>query len=180
MALVSMRELLDHAAENGYGIPAFNVNNLEQVQAVMTAADEVGAPGRTPAGVPLLGLCFGISAMLLVRPTRAGGWQKLDRRSFVLPPVLLVGGGAIAFVAQFAISFVRPEPTFWTAYPQALNIAIFAGVSLIGGLALARRGDQRALQPLGRAVRLGDGGERRAASALEFVGIKPARGEFER
>ena len=44
MALVSMRELLDHAAENNYGIPAFNVNNLEQVQAVMTAADEVGAP----------------------------------------------------------------------------------------------------------------------------------------
>ena len=44
MALVSMRELLDHAASNGYGIPAFNVNNLEQVQAVMAAADEVGAP----------------------------------------------------------------------------------------------------------------------------------------
>jgi fructose-bisphosphate aldolase class II len=39
-----MRQLLDHAAENGYGIPAFNVNNLEQVQAVMTAAAEVGAP----------------------------------------------------------------------------------------------------------------------------------------
>ncbi len=44
MPLVSMRQLLDHAAEMGYGIPAFNVNNLEQVQAVMTAADEVGAP----------------------------------------------------------------------------------------------------------------------------------------
>ena len=44
MALVSMRQLLDHAAENNYGIPAFNVNNLEQVQAVMAAADEVGAP----------------------------------------------------------------------------------------------------------------------------------------
>jgi len=44
MALVSMRQLLDHAAERGYGIPAFNVNNLEQVQAVMTAAAEVGAP----------------------------------------------------------------------------------------------------------------------------------------
>ena len=44
MPLVSMRQLLDHAAEHGYGIPAFNVNNLEQVQAVMTAADEVGAP----------------------------------------------------------------------------------------------------------------------------------------
>ena len=44
MPLVSMRELLDHAAEHNYGIPAFNVNNLEQVQAVMSAADEVGAP----------------------------------------------------------------------------------------------------------------------------------------
>jgi fructose-bisphosphate aldolase class II len=44
MPLVSMRQLLDHAAENTYGIPAFNVNNLEQVQAVMSAADEVGAP----------------------------------------------------------------------------------------------------------------------------------------
>jgi fructose-bisphosphate aldolase, class II len=44
MPLVSMRQLLDHAADNGYGIPAFNVNNLEQVQAVMSAAAEVGAP----------------------------------------------------------------------------------------------------------------------------------------
>jgi fructose-bisphosphate aldolase class II len=44
MPLVSMRQLLDHAAENGYGIPAFNVNNLEQVQAVMEAAKETGSP----------------------------------------------------------------------------------------------------------------------------------------
>lgn len=44
MALVSLRQLLDHAAENNYGIPAFNVNNLEQVQAIMQAADEVNAP----------------------------------------------------------------------------------------------------------------------------------------
>ncbi len=44
MALVSMRQLLDHAAENGYGLPAFNVNNLEQVQAIMQAADECNSP----------------------------------------------------------------------------------------------------------------------------------------
>jgi fructose-bisphosphate aldolase class II len=44
MALVSMRQLLDHAAENGYGIPAFNVNNLEQVQAIMEAAAVRNAP----------------------------------------------------------------------------------------------------------------------------------------
>jgi fructose-bisphosphate aldolase class II len=39
-----MRQLLDHAAENGYGLPAFNVNNLEQVQAIMAAANEANAP----------------------------------------------------------------------------------------------------------------------------------------
>ena len=62
MALVSMRQLLDHAAENGYGVPAFNVNNLEQVQAIMEAAQEVNAPvimqasagARKYAGEPFL------------------------------------------------------------------------------------------------------------------------------
>jgi fructose-bisphosphate aldolase class II len=44
MALVSMRQLLDHAAENSYGIPAFNVNNMEQLRAVMEAADAVDSP----------------------------------------------------------------------------------------------------------------------------------------
>jgi fructose-bisphosphate aldolase class II len=44
MPLVSMRQLLDHAAENSYGLPAFNVNNLEQVQAIMAAADETDSP----------------------------------------------------------------------------------------------------------------------------------------
>lgn len=44
MALISLRQLLDHAAENSYGVPAFNVNNLEQVRAIMTGADEVNSP----------------------------------------------------------------------------------------------------------------------------------------
>ena len=44
MAIVSLRQLLDHAAEHGYGLPAFNINNLEQVQAIMQAADECGSP----------------------------------------------------------------------------------------------------------------------------------------
>ena len=44
MPIVSMRQLLDHAAENGYGLPAFNVNNLEQVQAIMEAASETNSP----------------------------------------------------------------------------------------------------------------------------------------
>src|SRR3954465_3417378 len=44
MGMVSLRQLLDHAAENGYAVPAFNVNNMEQIQAIMQAADELDAP----------------------------------------------------------------------------------------------------------------------------------------
>ena len=62
MALISMRQLLDHAAENGYGVPAFNVNNLEQTRAIMEAADRTGSPvimqasagARKYAGAPFL------------------------------------------------------------------------------------------------------------------------------
>ncbi len=62
MALISMRQLLDHAAENGYGMPAFNVNNMEQVHAIMEAAAEVDSPvimqgsagARNYAGEPFL------------------------------------------------------------------------------------------------------------------------------
>ena len=39
MALITLRQLLDHAAEFNYGVPAFNVNNLEQIRAVMLAAE---------------------------------------------------------------------------------------------------------------------------------------------
>jgi fructose-bisphosphate aldolase, class II len=44
MALISLRQLLDHAAEHDYGVPAFNVNNLEQVQAIMQAAQATQSP----------------------------------------------------------------------------------------------------------------------------------------
>jgi fructose/tagatose bisphosphate aldolase len=44
MALISLRQLLDHAAEHGYGVPAFNVNNMEQMRAIMEAADETDSP----------------------------------------------------------------------------------------------------------------------------------------
>ena len=62
MALVSMRQLLDHAAEFGYGVPAFNVNNLEQMRAIMEAADKTDSPvivqasagARKYAGAPFL------------------------------------------------------------------------------------------------------------------------------
>jgi fructose-bisphosphate aldolase class II len=44
MALISLRQLLDHAAEHGYGVPAFNVNNVEQVRAIMDAAEATRSP----------------------------------------------------------------------------------------------------------------------------------------
>jgi fructose-bisphosphate aldolase class II len=44
MAFISLRQLLDHAAEHGYGVPAFNVNNLEQIRAIMDAADRTNSP----------------------------------------------------------------------------------------------------------------------------------------
>ncbi|WP_226665115.1 class II fructose-bisphosphate aldolase [Microbulbifer aggregans] len=62
MALISLRQLLDHAAEHGYGVPAFNVNNLEQMRAIMEAAQETDSPvivqasagARKYAGAPFL------------------------------------------------------------------------------------------------------------------------------
>ncbi len=44
MALITLRQLLDHAAENDYGVPAFNINNMEQGLAIMRAAEKTNAP----------------------------------------------------------------------------------------------------------------------------------------
>ncbi|MFC6633426.1 class II fructose-bisphosphate aldolase [Microbulbifer taiwanensis] len=62
MALISLRQMLDHAAEHGYGVPAFNVNNLEQMRAIMEAARQTDSPvivqasagARKYAGAPFL------------------------------------------------------------------------------------------------------------------------------
>ncbi|RUO27892.1 fructose-bisphosphate aldolase class II [Aliidiomarina sedimenti] len=62
MALISLRQLLDHAAEHSYGVPAYNVNNLEQMRAIMRAADDTNSPvivqasagARSYAGAPFL------------------------------------------------------------------------------------------------------------------------------
>ncbi|HAZ94679.1 MAG TPA: fructose-bisphosphate aldolase class II [Porticoccaceae bacterium] len=62
MALISLRQMLDHAAEYSYGVPAFNVNNLEQMRAIMLAAEQTDSPvivqasagARKYAGAPFL------------------------------------------------------------------------------------------------------------------------------
>ena len=50
MPLVPLRILLDHAAENDYGLAAFNVNNMEQIQAILEAAKETDSPVTTVDG----------------------------------------------------------------------------------------------------------------------------------
>ena len=62
MPMISMRQLLDHAAEHDYGVPAFNVNNMEQMHAIMEAAEKTDSPvivqasagARSYAGAPFL------------------------------------------------------------------------------------------------------------------------------
>ena len=91
MALISMRQLLDHAAENGYGLPAFNVNNMEQIQGIMQAAAETDSPvilqgsagARTYAGEPFLRQLVDAAVEHVARhPDRdAPGSRRRARRS---------------------------------------------------------------------------------------------------
>ena len=57
MAFVSLRQVLDHAAEHGYGVPAFNVNNLEQILAIMEAAQETDSPVILQASAGARAVC---------------------------------------------------------------------------------------------------------------------------
>ena len=64
MPLVSMRQLLDEAAKGGYGVGAFNVNDMEQIQAIMMAAKETTRrsscrPAAARASLPRISICSG-------------------------------------------------------------------------------------------------------------------------
>ena len=79
MPLVSMRQLLDHAAENSYGLPAFNVNNLEQVQAIMEAADELNSPVIMQASCRRAQIC-GRDLSEISDPGRSRKLSRIFRR----------------------------------------------------------------------------------------------------
>ena len=78
MALITLRQMLDHAAEYGYGVPAFNVNNLEQMRAIMMAADKTDSPviiqasagARKYAGASFLRHLILLSLIHISEPTR--------------------------------------------------------------------------------------------------------------
>ena len=77
MSFISLRQLLDHAAENNYGVPAFNVNNLEQILAIMEAAEGDPEPGD-PAG---LGRRAQVRGRTLSAPHGVGGGRIFTRHS---------------------------------------------------------------------------------------------------
>ena len=72
MALISMRQLLDHAAENEYGVPAFNVNNLEQMRAITEGASETDSPVIVQASAGALAGCCSLNTTAASQPPRNG------------------------------------------------------------------------------------------------------------
>lgn len=84
----------------------------------------------------LLTLCFVALALLLLHPQRQGGWRKPDWRALLLPPLFFIGAGLLVFALQQLLGTLRSEPAFWTAYPQALNVMIFAATLLVAALLL--------------------------------------------
>jgi hypothetical protein len=85
----------------------------------------------------LLGLCFGLAALLFMRPARDADWRRPDWRALALPPAVYVVAGVFAWAGQQLIGLMRPEPAFWIANPQALNAVYFIGALLAGALGLA-------------------------------------------
>ena len=90
MALVSMRQLLDHAGEYGEA-PAFNVNNMEQIQAIMQAADECDSPvilqGSAGAGNMLAKRSCAIWSRRRSKPIRIFRWLCIKITAKAPPPV---------------------------------------------------------------------------------------------
>lgn len=85
--------------------------------------------------VLLLGLCLGLSAWLIVRPGPESSWRSVDWRALMLPPVFILSAATCVFLIQQVFGLIRPETAYWTAYPQALAMTVFA-VTLMTGCAL--------------------------------------------
>ncbi len=95
MAIISLRQLLDHAAEHGYGVPAYNVNNMEQMHAIMEAADETDSP----VIVPGVRRCAILCRRPLPAPPDAGRVEQWPH----IPVVMHQDHGASPAVCQRSI-----------------------------------------------------------------------------
>jgi hypothetical protein len=88
-------------------------------------------------GLVLLGLCFGLSALLFMRPAKDADWKHPDWRALALPPALIVVAGLFSFLSAWFTGLIRPEDAYWTAYPQALNSVFFLGGLIAAALGLS-------------------------------------------
>ena len=112
MALIALRQLLDHAADNGYGVPAFNVNNLEQIQSIMQAADACDAP------VIWLARFRAVSATRARRASLSGrdaASKRAASNSAILPPSETALSGVPTAFSSLCRKVARVDRSPWAA-----------------------------------------------------------------
>ena len=135
MPLVSMRQLLDHAAENGYGLPAFNVNNMEQIQAIMEAANDIHGKNHHVAG------CFGEHVRRLTLRVADGRIVHCsDREEPELFRATIGGMGLTGHIleVEFRMQAV-PSPWIWGESERIADLD-----AMVAGLKEADRGPDTA------------------------------------
>lgn len=140
MALISMRQLLDHAAENDYGVPAFNVNNLEQMRAIMEGADETQSPvivqasagARKYAGPTflrhLIDLAAGFNIFQGVGPSYLGGLMDNEARKAIHWVHRLSAIGVALIVLSLAWRLMRANRLLASAMVVVLIAQIVLGI----------------------------------------------------
>ena len=112
MPMVAMRQLLDHAAENNYGVGAFNVNNMEQIQAILEAAKETDSPVIIQAS---RGARKYTNDRFLYHPEKKITTAVIITNhtlAFTIPALATVGAacwGAVYFAQTFWRDFCTPE-----------------------------------------------------------------------
>jgi hypothetical protein len=100
----------------------------------------------------LLGLCFGLSALLFMRPAPDADWKRPDFFALGAPLAIMTVSGVLAWVFYFLLGLVRREPGFWIGEAEALNAVYFFGVLVASALALvflARKSRREALYASG-------------------------------
>ncbi|HEV7691205.1 MAG TPA: M28 family peptidase, partial [Hyphomonadaceae bacterium] len=109
--------------------------NAEMAYADVVSRGFIGLPQTI--STLLLGLCFGLSALLFMRPAKDANWKKPDFVALATPPAIIVASAVIAWASAFIIGRIRPEAGYWVAYSEGLNSVIFLGVLISSALALA-------------------------------------------
>ena len=99
MSLISLRQLLDHAAEHDYGVPAFNINNMEQLLAIMQAARRCSAPVILQASRGARSYAGDLMLQRMVEAAAANGW--IDGPAVALEQLTALKRAGASFVLTY-------------------------------------------------------------------------------